>query len=138
MRLILPNPLKAVLLLGLVAMAAITNAQQAPGGGPIYWEPGTSGFYISDNVNDRARTNFAIPSGSFTVELTYRLCDSELTNPERIIDALGSTTGVGFEVTATSSGFQVRTKASGGGVQTTNVSYAFQNTDWRYFTYAYN
>ena len=138
MRLILPNPLKAVLLLGLVAMATITNAQQAPGGGPIYWEPGTSGFYISDNVNDRARTNFAIPSGSFTVELTYRLCDSELTNPERIIDALGSTVGLGFEVTATSSGFQVRTKASVGGVQTTNVSYAFQNTDWRYFTYAYN
>ena len=137
MRLILLNPLKAVLLIGLVAMATITNAQQA-GGEPVWGDPGTSGFYISDNVNDRARTNFAIPSGSFTVELTYRLCDSVLTNPERIIDALGSTVGVGFEVTATSLGFQVRTKASGGVVQTTNVSYPFQNTDWRYFTYAYN
>jgi hypothetical protein len=110
-------------------------AQQLSGGGPSV--PGASGFYMSDNVNDRARTTFAIPSGSFTLELSYRLCNANITTIDRIVDAQGSTAGNGFHIQAQNSGFNINTKGTSGSVQTNNLTYT-HDTDWHYLAFVHN
>jgi hypothetical protein len=112
-----------------------SSAQQLPGGGPSI--PGESGFYMSDNVNDKARTTFDIPSGSFTLELSYRLCNSNITTVDRIVDAQGSTAGSGFHIQAQNSGFNINTKGSSGSVQINNLSYT-HDTDWHYLAFVHN
>ena len=110
-------------------------AQQLPGGGPSVL--GASGFYMSDNVDDRAHTTFAIPNGSFTLELSYRLCNANITPVDRIVDAQGSTAGNGFHIQAQNSGFNINTKGTSGSVQINNLTYT-HDTDWHYLAFVHN
>jgi hypothetical protein len=109
--------------------------QQLPAGGGPGFE--ASGFYMSDNVNDRARTSFQFPSGSFTIEMSYYMCDLDFDTPETLVDAQGSTGGNGLDIQATLTSWRIRTRAIGGTNQTEVLPFT-HSTGWHYLAFVHN
>lgn len=96
-----------------------------------------SGVYMSDNINDKARTSLQIPPGSFTVEMAYYMCDLNFTTNDYLLDAQGSTAGNGLHIRPRLSGFEVRTKAVGGPNLTENISFNHE-PGWHYLAFTHN
>lgn len=109
--------------------------QQLPAGGGPGFE--ASGFYMSDNVNDRTRTSFQFPSGSFTIEMSYYMCDLDFDTPETLVDAQGSTGGNGLDIQANLTSWRIRTRAIGGTNQTEVLPFT-HSTGWHYLAFVHN
>lgn len=110
-------------------------AQQLPGGGGL--PVNESGVYLSDNVNDKAETTFQIPSGSFTIEMLYSMCDLDFDTPETLIDAQGSTAGDGLDIQPSSGTWRIRTNAAGGSNETEIIPVT-HTLGWHYLAFVYN